>query len=218
MAPSERGASGASHASWKNAANKDHITHRSWVCPLRERSASTPVVKPPWGLHDVPEDATACQPLASRGGGQQGQENWPRLNSCGGSSVVTSSSSQASYGSMLRRQGRAINQQRRHTLLSGGSSAASSSPSLRSSGELVFYNDHRELTPGRPCSDRGSVALSHLTSISQRSSASLRLEVEKAVQDEVARAIRPLQERLASERSKRIETELKLQKVMTPQM
>lgn len=182
------------------------MRHKSGVL---SRSTSTAMVKPPWGLHDIPEESPARLHSTSRGGDESIPAALPRLNS---SASSVGGASNRSYGTWLRQHGRGINQSR-HTLLSS-CSTSSSSPSLRSGGQLVFVNDNeRQRTPQRMATpSEKSVAFSHLTSISQKSSASLRLEVEQAVRDEVARAIHPLQERLRSERSKREEVEEQLRK------
>lgn len=188
---------------WKQSVNKENRTLTSAYLRRKaeksgklSQSVSAPALKPPWGLHDIPEDGLACTASISRGG----------LDSSAGRS-------QASLGTMFRRHGRGIDQ-RRHTLLSG---AGSSSPSLLSGAQLVFGDDQRHRTPLRLATSSGkSDASSHLTSISQISSVSLRREVEQAVQDEVARAVQPLAERLRSERAKREEAEIKLQKAATP--
>lgn len=201
-----RSSHGSDHAAWKQSVSKEHRTLTSAYMRRKEgstlgQSASAPALKPPWGLHDIPEEAPACSASISRNGDRSDQDVAPRLYSSGGRS-------QASLGSMFRRHGRGIDH-RRYTLLSG---ASSSSPSLRSGAQLML-SEERQRTPLRlPTPSEKSVASSHLTSISQISSASLRREVQQAVQDEVSRAVQPLQERLRNERAKREEAESKLQR------
>jgi len=173
------------------------------------RSVSTPSINPPWGLHEVPEDELVCHPSA--GSGAEAVPARPYTGTSGARGA-SGAGSKASYGRWLRQHGHGINR-KRHTLLSPPTTSSTGVSSLRSSAQLLFYDQQqRGKTPQRVATpSEKSVADSHWTSISQRSSASLRREVEQAVQDEVAKAVRPLQERLQSERSKRehLETQLR---------
>mmetsp|Transcript_29825 Transcript_29825/g.48073 ORF Transcript_29825/g.48073 Transcript_29825/m.48073 type:complete len:196 (+) Transcript_29825:44-631(+) len=175
------------HRFWQQSVSKEQ---RAGL--FSRRSSSTPSISPPWGLHNVPEDTPAllpaCAPIK--------QIEAPacasplRLNT--GTTTGRSSRSISSRGSCSR------------NLRCGRRSVSSSS--LQRSGQLVFFNERkRQRTPSVR-----SEASTSLTSVSQ---ISLRREVESAVQEEVARAVKPLQERLRSEREKREQAEAKLQEM-----
>lgn len=214
MAPSGRASesAGSYHRFMQQSMNREtraltsaHMRRKGGESGGLGRSASTPSVCAPWALHDVPEEAPACLPAISGGAGEAyaAQPMMRQSHSSGGLSCRTSSS----RGSMPRSSfnGRG-----------GGRNcpASSSGSSLRNGADLVFFNDRqRQRAPSRPTSESGSVALTSLTSVSQMS---LRREVAEAVQEEVARAVRPLQERLRQEREKREEAEASLHKATTP--
>mmetsp|Transcript_106409 Transcript_106409/g.185082 ORF Transcript_106409/g.185082 Transcript_106409/m.185082 type:complete len:220 (-) Transcript_106409:212-871(-) len=157
------------------------------------RSPSTPALKTPFALHDVPEEAEArhgLPPITGRPSPGAVMRSRSYAGSCAGRSRLSRSHSQAS------------------TRLS--------SPSAQSntSAKLLFFNENSQL-PAPPRLRTPSVRSSS-TCWTSASALSLRKEVEAAVQEEVAKAMAPLQEKLRSERAAREQAEAELSKVQTP--
>eukprot|EP00929_Paragymnodinium_shiwhaense_P050769 TRINITY_DN25572_c0_g1_i1.p1 TRINITY_DN25572_c0_g1~~TRINITY_DN25572_c0_g1_i1.p1 ORF type:complete len:214 (+),score=48.26 TRINITY_DN25572_c0_g1_i1:74-715(+) len=104
--------------------------------------------------------------------------------------------------------------------LTSGRPRSRSQSSLSGAGLLLMFNDGERKAPPR----LGSASSSRLSRLSGTSSlmssashsSSVRREVAARVQEEVARAMRPLTERLESERKARLEMETMLSKAKSP--
>jgi len=197
-----RGGAAENHRFWQQSVQREeraltaHTTRSLAHQRGKTASASTPTLRPlgPFGLvqDDAGRGSAVSLPPICEAGRMSGKCTPSRPPRSAGSIAGKAA---ASFGS----------RQHGNSRLSTASSARSR---LSGTAGLLMFNDGEQRQP--PRLPTGSSAW--MSSVSSN----LRKEVEQAVQEEVAKAVRPIAERLESERAARMRAEALLENSASP--